>query len=313
MSDYSSSPSQGSDAPEVLVPRPDRDNHKIAVVYSDEKQVSSWDKEAFARNQPYEPSDYEARYRNHSYHGEQQSALQIPTGSRRICGLRPAWFWTASVFVMLLLIGATAGGVVGGMMRRQSQKPSPASASSPEPPAELLGSRLSAVNWTDSTGAQRKAVFYQRNGTLHVSRNGGSDGTALWSELNIEGQLPEGAVAAMNATPLAASVLGGANSDSDTSFSAVLYFMDDSHHVRDLVSTTEDLATWSKGPLWNASVVASPMSGLAAAAHVCADGCLGDRIVVFQASGGDLYSVHGPDWSGGPTRIVGANIGTPSP
>lgn len=38
---------------------------------------------------------------------------------------------------------------------------------------------------------------------------------------------------------------------------------------------------------------------------------LGDHIVVFQVNGGDLHSVHGPDWSDTPTRIVGANIGTP--
>lgn len=212
---------------------------------------------------------------------------------------------------MLLLIGATAGGVAGGMIRRQSEIPSPATETSSVPPAELQDSQLSAVNWTDSTGTQRKAVFYQRNGTLHVSRNSVSGGTTGWAELDIEGQFPAGSVAAMNSTPLAASVIGGGNADPDTSFSAALYFIDASNHIRDLVSMADDLATWTKGPLWNASVTASAMSGLAAAAHICAEGCLGDHIIVFQVSGGDLYSVHGPDWSDDPTRIVGANIGTP--
>lgn len=312
MSNSSSSLDEGSDAPQVLVPSPDRDNHKIPILYSEEKQVSSSDTEAFARNQPYGPSYYSAVYGHRSYHEEQQHlSLQRPAGSRRICGLRPVWFWTVAVLVVLLLIGATAGGVAGGMMRRQSQTPSPASQSSSAPPAELQDSQLSAVNWTDSTGAQRKAVFHQRNGTLHVSRNGGGDGTAGWAELDIEAQFPEGTVAATNATPLAASVVGGANANLDTSFSAALYFIDATNQIRDLVSTADDLSTWTKGPMWNVSVAASAMSGLAAAAHICSEGCLGDRIVVFQVNSGDLYSVHGPDWSDAPTRIVGANIGTP--
>ena len=81
------------------------------------------------------------------------------------------------------------------------------------------------------------------------------------------------------------------------SFSAVLYFLDTDNNVRDLVSTAVDLSTWSKGPLWDVIVAANPTSGLAAAAHMCTEGCLGDRIVVFQGSGGDLFSVHGPSWT----------------
>lgn len=315
----SSSLSQGSDAPQAFVPRPDLDNHKIPIEYSDEKQVSGSDTEAFARNQPYGPSYYDKYFRNRPTFGPQfpvtRNSTRTARSRRRIYGLRPRWFWTVAVLTVLLLVGATAGAVVGGMMRRQGRAPSSASSTSPPPPpAELQGSHLSAVNWTDSSGAQRKAVFYQRNGTLHVSRSGGGgDGTAAeWAELDIGAQFPDGAgVAAMNATPLAASVVGG-DADTDASFSAALYFMDPSNHVRDVVSTADDLATWAKGPLWDASVAASPMSGLAAAEHMCMGGsCLGDRIVVFQASGGDLYSVHGPDWSDPPTRIVAANIGTP--
>lgn len=307
MSNGSGSLDQGSDAPQVLVLSPDRDNHKIPLDYSEEKQVSDWDTEAFARNQIHGPSHYNADY-NQTQH---QPALQTSTSSRRICGLRPVWFWTVAFLIVLLLVGAAAGGVAGGMIRRQRQTTSPVSESSSAPPGELLESQLSAVNWTDSTGGQRKAVFYQRNETIHVSHSGGSDGTTAWAELNIEGQFPADTVAAMNSTPLAASVLGGGNADADVSFSLALYFIDASNHIRDLVSTADDLSTWTKGPLWNVSVAAGAMSGLAAAAHVCNDGCLGDRIVVFQASGGDLYSVHGPNWSVAPTRIVGANIGTP--
>lgn len=314
----SSSLSQGSDAPQAFVPRPDLDNHKIPIEYSDEKQVSGSDTEAFARNQPYGPSYYDRYLRNRPTFGAQFPVSRNPTRTarsrRRIYGLQPRWFWTVVVLTVLLLVGATAGAVVGGMMRRQSRAPSSAwSTSSPPPPAELQGSHLSAVNWTDSSGAQRKAVFYQRNGTLHVSRNGVGDGTAAWAELDIGAQFPDGEAAAMNATPLAAIVTGGANAnaDSEASFSAALYFIDPGNHVRDVVSTADDLATWAKGPLWDASVAASPMSGLAAAEHICMGGCLGDRIVVFQASGGDLYSIHGPDWSDPPTRIVAANIGTP--
>lgn len=311
MSNGSARLGEGSDAPQVVVPRPDRDNHKIPISYSEEKQVSSWTTEAFSRNHNYGPSHYNANYSGRDYSGKQQTSIQRPAGGKRICGLRPGWFWTVAVLIVLLLIGATAGGVAGGIIRRQSQIPSPATETSSAPPAKLQDSQLSAVNWTDSTGTQRKAVFYQRNGTLHVSRNSGSGGTTGWAELDIEGQFPAGAVAAMNSTPLAASIIGGGNADTDTSFSAALYFIDASNHIRDLVSTADDLATWTKGPLWNASVTASAMSGLAAAAHICVEGCLGDRIIVFQVSGGDLYSVHGPDWSDDPKRIVGANIGTP--
>lgn len=310
----SGSLSDGSDAPQVILPSPDRDNHKIPVAYSEEKQVSSSDTEAFARNQPCDASHYN-RY-NTGYSDQynnvgKQYEFEKPTRARRICGLRPAWFWTAAILIVLLLIGATAGAAVGAMMRRQSQTSSPASSTSSAPRAELLGSQLSAVNWTDSTGAQRKAVFYQRNGTLHMSHNGDSgDGKAGWTEMNIESLFPAGEVAAMNATPLAATFMS-ANAEADSFFSAALYYFDADNNIRDLVSNSDDLSTWSKGPLWDVTVAASAMSGLAAAEHVCKDGCLGDRIVVYQTSNGDLYSVNGPDWSDAPTRIVGANIGTP--
>lgn len=229
--------------------------------------------DAFAQNQVYGPSHYNANYSDRYYCGEEQDSSQRPTGSRRICGLRPVWFWTVAVLIVLLSVGAAAGGVADGMLRRQKQTPSPASETSTAPPAELQDSQLSAVKWTDSTGAQRKAAFYQRNGTLHVSRNGGGDGTAGWSELDIESQFPEGAVAAMNATPLAASVIGGAIAEAYTSFSIALYFIDATNRIRDLVSTADNLSTWTKGPMWNVSVSASAMSGLAAASHICSEGC----------------------------------------
>lgn len=316
-----SSFSDGSDAPQVVIASPDPDTHKIPVNYSrgsEGKEVSSLDKEAFARNQPYGPScynHYQAGYGNcyNTYSREAQPThleFQIPVDRRRICGLRPLWFWIVAVLVVMLLIGATAGAVVGGMMRRQTKGSSPSPSTSSAATAELLGSQLSAVNWTDSTGIQRRAVFYQRNGTLHVSHNAAGEDSKTWAELNIEAQLPAGAVGAMNATPLAAS-FKSADASKDMSFSAVIYYLDTENNVRDLVSMADDLSTWSKGPLWDVTVAANPMSGLAAAAHMCTKGCLGDRIVVFQGSGGDLFSIHGPSWTEGPTRIVAANIGTP--
>ncbi|KAG8156574.1 hypothetical protein KVR01_013525 [Diaporthe batatas] len=314
-----SSFSDGSDAPQAVFPSPELNTHKIPVNYSEGKEVSSLDRGAYARNQPYGPScynHYKAGYGDcyDNYDRELQPRhveFLRPTVSRRICGLRPAWFWTTAVLVVLLLIGATAGAVVGGMMRRQIKTSSPSPSTSSAAKAELLGSQLSAVNWTDSTGAQRRAIFYQRNGTLHVSHNAaGVDGKRVWGELDIEAQFPAGAVGAMNATPLAAS-FKSADAGKDMSFSAALYYLDTENNIRDLVSTADDLSTWSKGPLWGVTVAANPMSGLAAAAHMCAKGCLGDRIVVFQGTGGDLFAVNGPRWTEPPTRIVAANIGTP--
>ncbi|POS74385.1 hypothetical protein DHEL01_v207221 [Diaporthe helianthi] len=313
----------GSDAPQVVIPSPDPSTQKIPVTYSEGKEVASLDEAEFARNQPHGPScynhyntGYSEFYTSLGHEALQPKGveLQRPRDSRRIYGLRPVWFWTVAVLVMLLLIGATAGAVVGGMMRRQTKltTTSDSSSTSSAPAPELLGSQLSAVNWTDSAGVQRKAVFYQRNGTLHVSHNAvySSNGKTAWAELNIESQFSAGAVAAMNATPLAAS-FKSVDAYKDTSFSAALYYLDTENNVRDLVSTAENLSTWSKGPLWEITVAANPTSGLAVAAHMCAKGCLGDRIVVFQGSGGDLFSVRGPRWTDAPTRIVGANIGTP--
>lgn len=237
------------------------------------------------------------------------------------CGLSPAAFWTFALVLNLLALGAIGGGVAAGVLRRDSTSANDATLPTAPDPADggpPSQSQLSAVNWADASNQTHKAVFYQKSGKLWLSQN--SEGSADWTALDLGSQLPPPAAGGeavalnpKNGTPLASVVVpAGARGDSPVIY---LYYLDAGNTVRDIRTTAAakgaPASPWAPGELWgqNSTLSATANTGLAALAHYCPAGCMGQNVVVFQKQG-SVLSADGRDWSN-ISHIVAAVAGTP--
>ncbi|KAK8135395.1 hypothetical protein PG984_003335 [Apiospora sp. TS-2023a] len=253
---------------------------------------------------------------------EDDAAKGLARHKRPRCGLSPVAFWALVVALNLLALGAIGGGIAAAVLRRESSKtennptsPTPGPADDGAPSQSQ--SQLSAVNWTDSSDNQHKAVFYQKKGKLWLSQN--SAPSTDWTALDIGSQLlppAEGeeavAINPKNGTPLASVVVpAGARGDNPVIY---LYYVDTGNTIRDIRTTATTsgapASPWAPGELWgkNSTLAATGNTGLAALAHYCAEGCMNQNAVVFQKQG-NVLSADGRDWSN-ITHIIAAVAGT---
>ncbi|KAK7909142.1 hypothetical protein PG985_015020 [Apiospora marii] len=234
---------------------------------------------------------------------------------RRRCGLSSGRFWGMAIGISFLLAAAVAGGIAGGLFgnRSQTEIPSVEASGSPDVPSPEVpvdhtpSSKLSAISWigTSQSGCICcKALFYQENGRLLMSRTVGSGWVQEEILPNTEGSLT---LNVKNGTPLASVYTyqdsGGGVED------VTLFYLDSNNNIRDLVAASSDLSHWSKGRLWGVNVPTDTDSNLAAIGHYCPY-CLNSRILVYQRDGGVLYSIHGKDLDI-QTPIGKTNKGTP--
>ncbi|KAK7990470.1 hypothetical protein PG990_014750 [Apiospora arundinis] len=236
-------------------------------------------------------------------------------------GLSTCEFWIVVIVLNILLTAAIAGGIAGGLLGNRSQSERSSShrgSDSPEAPSVSglstsapTTSHLNAVSWTGSDGTARRAVFYQRDGTLYVSRTGDTG----WVEEPIQlSQDPEDSFDVKNGTPLASASIpraffpegGGGTGGAGT----MLFYLDSANRIRDLVSWSDDLRAWEKGRFWNSSVTVGADSNLAVVGHYCPQFCLNSTLVVFQDSEGYLNYIAGNGVRGS-GRITEANPGSP--
>ncbi|KAK7932710.1 hypothetical protein PG985_003422 [Apiospora marii] len=201
------------------------------------------------------------------------------------------------VVLALLVLGAIAGGIAGGVLHRESKSsaisPTPTPSSGDRTPNS---SQLSAVSWTDSSNKKHEVVFYQRDGKLWLNQN--NDGSANWTGHNIESLLLPGTTVPLNPkqdTPLA-GVVARATEDPVV----YLYYLDADNKIRDIRTTDATSNMWVTGELWNVTHSAVPNTALAALAHYCPAGCLNQNIIAFQSNDlapGALWWASGRDWS----------------
>lgn len=221
---------------------------------------------------------------------------------RRRCGMSPRRFWGMVLGIGFLLAAAIAGGIVGGLFGNRSQTETSSleimgSSDMPSPDVPIdptVTSQLSAVSWI-GTGASGciccRALFYQQNGTLLMSRTVGNG----WVQQHLRSITDNSlALDVKSGTPLASIYTYQASGGSDEDIT--LFYLDSNNHIRDLVASSDDLGSWKQGQFWSSNVTTDDNSNLAAIGHYCPY-CLNSSLVVYQRDGGDLYSIHGRDMS----------------
>lgn len=157
---------------------------------------------------------------------------------------------------------------------------------------------MAALNWTDEEGIERRAVFYQMNGALLVSKAQGTGQTATWTQINISDQFIGDALNPRNGTPLAAAATPwqagkGAPWDAGAAFEVTLYYINEGNQVCQLSSSVGDLGTWQGTEVFVSAP--SDQSQLAAVGYYCGSGCLNAMCVVFQGDDGTLRCACGPN------------------
>ncbi|KAE9375966.1 hypothetical protein N431DRAFT_502780 [Stipitochalara longipes BDJ] len=242
-------------------------------------------------------------------YGDQPPPLQENNtkGTRYCCGMTRRVFWICILVAVLALAGIIAGGVAGGL---KSAHHSIAKTNTTQRP--LYGSNLAAVNWTDESNAERRAVFYQLDGALFVSQAQGQNTT--WTHLNISAQFfqyqGELALNPRNGTPLAVAATpwqAGKTApwDGVTTFTVVLYYFNEANQVRQIWTTVGDLSKWQQGGNFSELATTSSPSAksqLAATAYYCGHGCLNIFCILFQGADSSVRCSCGAG-TGNPTIV----------
>jgi hypothetical protein len=158
---------------------------------------------------------------------------------------------------------------------------------------------MAALNWTDESGIERRAVFYQMNGALLVSQAQGTSQTATWTQINISAQLLGDALNPRTDTPLAAAATPwqagkSAPWDAGLTFEVTLYYINEGNQVCQLSSNVGDLSTWQGTEVFISSTPAD-QSQLSAVGYYCGSGCLNAMCAVFQGDDGILRCACGPN------------------
>lgn len=136
-----------------------------------------------------------------------EEGLELKAQHRRICYLRPKYFWSA--FALLLLVVAVTVGVAVGITVRDDKRHS-TTVDSPPPVGTIHLQTLSrktglaSVAWNDTDGATQHRVYYQ-DGDGYIRESSWDPWTISWLST------PEPIGRAKPGTPIAAAVASSSN------------------------------------------------------------------------------------------------------
>lgn len=228
---------------------------------------------------------------------------------RRYCfGLSRRAFWILIAVAAVVVIGAVAGGVAGGLLaHKQTDGASPmpngngttipgdGGGGTTNIATPLLGSQLAATNWTDSTGLVRRAVFYQSDGALLLRHT--HDVNNSWIQVNISDQFAaetgNNMLGVRAATPLAVAAIPWLGTN--FSLSASLFYLNLENQVRELVSSDDTLSAWTHGSSWSTDFDADADSRLSAVPYYCPS-CPNHVCVIFQDANRNIVSSCDGSW-----------------
>lgn len=219
--------------------------------------------------------------------------------TRRRCGLPLRLFYTILAILGVLVIGAIAGGVAGGIIssRRQNNSTEPDTAddggnlTNPTSSRILSTSKLSATNWTDPNGYTHRFVFFQDASNAIIARSWDAQ-NSTWSTTNLTDILRTSR-APVNplepSTPLASASV----SFNNTQNKLYLWYLAPDNtiagvEVQDLVDGSE---VWTVNALSGATIKANPGSQLAAAWNRCWGPCAGNWALAYQRPGDAAINV----------------------
>ncbi|KAK7534259.1 uncharacterized protein J3D65DRAFT_479334 [Phyllosticta citribraziliensis] len=225
---------------------------------------------------------------------------------RTICGIRRRTFWLCLSIVLVFIAAAAIGGGVGGVVGNRKFSSSSSSSSSntnngvtattagtgaanlttTTTTTRLLpSSKLAAVNYTDSRGANYNRLYYQ-TASLEIAVAEWDTASLNWSIpaiVKLSGSDSNTKIEAKNGTPIAAYVYWRA----DGKHTFELAFLDKTNLIRAYSSNISAPSTWSLSSA-DSLVRAAGDSSLAAYATGCSVCLSGAQWLLYQDDDGSV-------------------------
>lgn len=251
------------------------------------------------------------------------------TTPAKICGLPKRTFYIILAVGLLVVIGAIAGGVAGGLSRKnhsttktkhsdgsESDGPRPGSSNvtntdgnpSQSPNVNVLGiSKLASSNMTGTDGNTYRTIFFQDTSSAIIARRWDSQ-NKTWETSNIT-RIMEGHATPLN--PIAGTPLTSISCDYNGKDQVHVWFITPTNYISTLMLRHAKTSPNGWGYDSNGSGVVETHHGsqLAAAWQRCwSDNCpngWGNWAVAYQTPGGDINIANSTDWQN-PTMAVQA-------
>ncbi|GAW17978.1 hypothetical protein ANO14919_074470 [Xylariales sp. No.14919] len=249
-------------------------------------------------------------YRNHNIEAVEKDNepsrinTTIPPGAqqsvRKICGLPLRVFYATLAIILVLVIGAIIGGVVGSLYSRSSHALSDTGDRGSPPTTGddsttdgdnstsaltsriLPASQLSAANWTDPQGFMHRFVFFQDNSSAIITRRW-DPYNRTWSTNNLTDILRTSRAPINPVGPFTPLASAACNFNSEVNRVRLWYIAPDhtiaSVGVQDLVHEPEE---WEINTLSGAMLEVYPGSRLASAWNRCRGSCVGYWALAYQ-------------------------------
>jgi hypothetical protein len=253
--------------------------------------------------------------------------------NRYICGLSRRAFYIVLAVLVVVGIGAIAGGVAGGVLSHKNQSESGSSngsdgsgtgdggtGSNTTTNVNVLSiSKLAATNMTGQDGFNRRSVFFQDPFNNLISVKWDSQ-NKTWTTSNITDFL-RGSTTPLSVLPGTPLTSASCDNPDPACFESRLWYLDPNSIVRAVatyIKSTKkakrtDLSDptyqWSYDTLGGATLDTWPGSQLAATWNRCPiSNCVGNWVVAYQAPSGDIYLSNHTNYSSPSIAVSAANV-----
>lgn len=238
---------------------------------------------------------------------EQGKAAQSTRDRRRLFGMsgRTLSFVAIGLMAFILILLATVLGITLTMKINQRARAN-AGVQSQRQEGILINSRLAALNWTDSSGTERSAVFYQDGWDSIMASLIDSVGNE-WTQHNITAAIMNTTGASrldvMSGTPLAAVT---------NKYQVSLYYFTTANEVAEIWASDIVGDVWYAGSLGSSLSPLRAMNGssLAAQWQIC-NNCTYSLCVAFQEEDGNIQvaNLTNSNWEfSGPVTADGSSV-----
>ncbi|KAI2467463.1 hypothetical protein F4781DRAFT_433350 [Annulohypoxylon bovei var. microspora] len=253
--------------------------------------------------------------------GGQYQTEEKATRVATICGIpRKTFFIFLGVGIAVIaLVGGLAGGLTsnnhsGSKAASSSGSGSSGNGSSSDPASTnttekliLSNSRITASNWTDSSGVVHRTVFFQDIYNSIIARRWDSKGKS-WTTDNLT-QLMAATTTPLNPQP--GTPLASASMDLDPIYETHVWFTDPTNTIRSMASfdALNRPDSWDNDTLDNAVLQTWPGSGLAAMWQRCWHAsCNGTWVVAYQRPEGAIKTANSSTWATATVAVDSSDV-----